>query len=153
MLEIINAPVDPRAVHWFCEPFGNVGKTALCKWLVRNRYDDVMYFNNTCFTPRLCKWLRHSDMPKCILLDLSPGTENIDYAAIAHVKDGFVCNDDNFVNTFIDSPHVIVFATREPNIDALSVDRWHCYDIRELMEETDAYEEVSLEKVSKKCSV
>mgnify|MGYP000104623688 CR=1 FL=1 len=128
---IITQPVDPRKIHWFWEPLGNIGKSAFVKFCVvkynalfcdGGKKSDIinLVFNNNMDECNLLIW----DIPRINLGSVS-------YSAIESIKNGLVCNTKYETGTKVfNPPHIIVFANCEPaNLEALSADRWNIHRI------------------------
>lgn len=131
VMNIINNDPDERSIYWFWEPYGNVGKTTLCKYLVVKHNAQVLCGKSTDMFHRLTKvneiTLVVIDVPR-----VSSGY--INYAAIEQIKNGLIYSGKyEGAQLVFDSPHVIVFANVEPDYSTLSMDRWQVYDIRTLM--------------------
>ena len=117
---------DDRKIHWYCEPFGNVGKSAFIKYMIvkhkvlfcsGGKYSDIM---NLVF---------NQDMDECkaVFFDIPRAHKGcISYASLESIKNGMVCNTkyETGVKVF-NSPHIFIFANFEPDDpDKLSKDRW-----------------------------
>jgi len=129
--KLILGPVHERKIHWYWEESGNIGKSALVKYLV------VKYGALFCDGGKKADLVNlvfnaNMDECKCIIWDLPRATKgSISYTTLEAVKNGLVCNTkyETGVKAF-NTPHVIVFANYPPDdLSALSSDRW---DIREL---------------------
>lgn len=131
IIDLINKEPDDRTIHWFWEPNGNTGKTALCKYIcinykalyVTGKTGDVKY--------ALYKYLEKQQEINCVLFDYSRSQENyISYQALEDVKNGimFSTKYESGMSIF-NSPHVICFANFEPDINMLSLDRWNIINI------------------------
>lgn len=123
--DIVISEPDDRKVYWFWEEEGNVGKSALIKYLCvkygcafccGGKYSDIM---NLIF---------NTDMDKCncVLFDIPRCNKgHISYSSIESIKNGLVCNTKYETGyKYFNSPHIIVFANEEPDTDMLSQDRW-----------------------------
>lgn len=119
IINLITAEPHPRYIYWYWEPTGGVGKTDFIKHVLLN-YDakffqgakrDIAYAYNG---QEIC------------LFGFSRTTEGkISYDSIESLKDGLIFSgkyesDDKVYNR----PHVICFANWEPEVDAISLDRW-----------------------------
>lgn len=132
VLKIIENDPDDRTLHWFWEHKGGVGKTAMCKYLIKKhgaivlggkaadiKNGIVTYYSKTGYTPEL------------IVVNLCRSMEEfVSYEGLESMKDmmfysgkyegGQVCGA---------CPHVIVFANFEPNTLKMSKDRWQINEI------------------------
>jgi len=117
---------DDRKIYWFYETIGNVGKSALVKYLVvkynclfcqGGKESDIM---NLVFN-------RDMDATNCVIFDIPRAHRgNVSYSALENIKNGLVCNTkyETGVKIF-NSPHIICFANFPPSKpEELSQDRW-----------------------------
>ena len=122
---------DPRKIHWYWEPLGNVGKSAFVKYMVvkhralfcdGGKKSDIinLVFNNDMDSCRIVIW----DIPRASL-------GNISYTSLEAIKNGLVCNTKYETGTKVfNPPHIIVFANSPPlEKDKLSADRWNIHQI------------------------
>jgi len=122
---------DPRKIHWYWEPIGNVGKSAFVKYMVvkykalfcdGGKKSDIinLVFNNDMDRCRIVIW----DIPRASL-------GNISYTSLEAIKNGLVCNTKYETGTKVfNPPHIIVFANSPPvEKDKLSADRWDITEI------------------------
>jgi len=123
---IILAEPDERKVYWFWESTGNIGKSALVKYLV------VKYNCLFCQGGKesdIMNLVFKSDMDKsnCVLFDIPRSHKgNISYSSLENIKNGLVCNTKYETGYKVfNSPHVICFANFPPaKPEELSKDRW-----------------------------
>lgn len=128
VINIIEAPVDKRKVHWYWEATGNVGKSFLAKYLCL-KYDCIIATGKTGdIFNQLLNWRNtHPDelqLPP-ILID-NPRSEfgHINYSALEQLKNGFIYSGKyEGGKVFGLSPHVIVFANSNCDTTQLSRDR------------------------------
>lgn len=117
---------DERTIHWFWEETGNIGKSALVKYLV------VKYNCLFCQGGKesdIMNLVFKSDMDKsnCVLFDIPRSHKgNVSYSALENIKNGLVCNTKYETGYKVfNSPHVICFANYPPaKPEELSSDRW-----------------------------
>lgn len=117
---------DDRRIFWYWDSKGNVGKSALIKYMIvkhkilfcsGGKHSDIM---NLVF---------NQDMNECkaVFFDIPRAHKgHISYASLESIKNGLVCNTkyETGVKIF-NSPHVFVFANFPPeNPEQLSDDRW-----------------------------
>lgn len=135
VVETCESEPDERSIWWYWEPIGNVGKSALTKYLcfeydallLGGKGNDILYaatehVNN-----------KNSFYEKNIfILDLSRSLENfVSYDAIEKLKNGhWFSGKYESKSTIIAYPHVIVFANFKPDKDKLSDDRWRVVRIK-----------------------
>lgn len=139
ILDIINGPVDKRKVYWYWSREGDIGKSFLARY-ISLKYDSIIASGKTndIFNQTLTWRNNHPrdlQLPP-VILDI-PKSEygRCNYASIEALKNGFLYSGKyEGGKVHGKSPHLIVFANREPKIDELSEDRWV---IRDLSSEGD----------------
>ena len=122
--------VDDRSVYWFYDMDGNMGKTALTKYLcaklnavlVDGDKKDVLFNASQCPT---------SDI---FIFNFSRSMEKrISYDAIEKIKDGIYAQEKYESKMILrNAPHVIIFANWLPNMNKLSKDRWKIQNLQDL---------------------
>lgn len=134
VIEILSGEPDDRKIHWFWEPTGNVGKTALCKHICL-KYPDAIFVNGKAADMKcaVAEMVKKGRTPTIIILGLPRSAEDYSgslYQGLEELKDGiFFSGKYESGMVIMDSPHVIVFANWEPKREALSADRWNVVDI------------------------
>jgi len=133
---ILTSPeINDRAVHWWYDDGGNIGKSAFAKYMVvkhkalyccSGKYADLINLVFNC----------NMDETNCIIFDIPRNQgNNVSYSAIESIKNGLICNTKFETGTKVfNSPHILVLSNMPPNKDCLSLDRWH---IRKLNENTE----------------
>lgn len=122
---------DDRSVYWFYEETGNVGKSALCKYMYM-KYG-VLFCNggkvgdliNLVFNANM-------DETKAVIWDIPRSSGGaISYSAVEQIKNGLICNTKYETgNKVFNAPHIFIFANFAPmNMDNLSNDRWNIFKI------------------------
>lgn len=123
VLDIIKQEPDERTIHWFWEPVGNVGKTALTKYLYIKHNATPL-----CGSPKdIYHIMSKSKNRRIFVLDVPRcKADTVNYNLIESIKNGMVVSGkyESCVLAF-NCPHVIVFANEEPNREQLSADRWN----------------------------
>ena len=122
VLAICAGKVDSRAIYWFWESKGNVGKTTLARHM--------------CMTDKRCLYVcgkidnikfafaTMKKKPRVVIWDLSR-TQRISYTAIEQIKNGiFFSQKYESGQVIYNKPHIIIFANWEPEYDSLSEDMW-----------------------------
>lgn len=127
IIDIMKGPVDDRAIYWFWEPLGNVGKTSFCKYC-------AVRMGATIIRGGALKDIAYTipDHPDVIIFDIPRTNEDrVNYEAIESCKDGMVFSAkyESKMKIF-NSPHVIIFANFEPEYENLSLDRWKVSKIK-----------------------
>jgi len=128
VMEIIETEPDERTIHWFWEPNGCVGKTALCKYLVVHKNALMLTGKSTDMYHALAE---NEDKRELILIDVPRSSQDyINYGAIEQIKNGLVFSGKyNSTQLVFNSPHVIVFANELPDMSKMSFDRWNIREI------------------------
>ncbi len=134
IIAICETKPNDRTVYWFWEKEGNTGKSFLSKYLVL-KYDAIVadgkkdnVFN------QIKGWLdkhKENEDPKIVILDIPRyNLEYINYGCLEHIKNGMLYSGkyEGGVCLF-ESPHIIIFANREPDIGKMSEDRWAIFEI------------------------
>jgi hypothetical protein len=128
LLDILNKPADSRAIFWYWENVGCVGKTMFAKYLgfhhnalicQKGKYSDIM---NMAFNhPKL----------EIMIIDVPRSSGNsVSYNAIETIKSGIIVNTKYETGQkFIKIPHIIIFANFPPDESQLSEDRWNIVNI------------------------
>lgn len=115
---------DDRAIHWYWEPNGNIGKTSLAKYICSNM--NAIYLNGSASDMKfaLSKW-KNKDELVCVFDFPRTQEGRISYSGIEQIKNGifFSCKYESEMCLF-NSPHIICFANFEPDTSSLSMDRW-----------------------------
>jgi len=127
VVDLINNPCeDDRTIHWFYDTTGCKGKTQLCKYLYVHYGATVL--NNGKSNDLAYALPEHPEIV-CILLPRSI-EGRVNYSAIEAIKDGMILSGKykSCMKAF-NSPHVIVMANFAPDVEALSVDRWHIHNV------------------------
>lgn len=131
LLELCKTEPDDRTIYWFWEPKGNVGKTAIIKYLL-NRFEETAYYISGGKAADICNQINDFENDIELFLVNFPRTAEgfISYNGLEQVKDGLT-SSPKYKGGFklFNPPHVIVMANFYPDITALSLDRWKIYEI------------------------
>lgn len=124
VVEIINMPVDPRKIYWYWEPNGNMGKSALVKYLawwhkavlIGGESADAMY---------AVAESRMEQVP-IFVVDIPRNEGNrVPYQALEQLKNGLGFSAKYKSKTYLAPPaHIFVFANSPPDESKMSADRW-----------------------------
>lgn len=128
VVEIIENEPDDRAIWWFHEPNGAVGKTSLVKYLcakyraliVSGKGGDMKYL--------IVKYHeKHGVYPELILFNVPRTAKDyISWTGMEEVKDGVFASTKYECDTVVmNCPHLCVFANFAPDESVMSKDRWH----------------------------
>lgn len=134
IMALLDTVADDRTVHWYWEPHGGRGKSALVKHIcitrkgvlvVSGKAADIGYAiytyctNNGGHGPAVVI----VDIPRCNI-------DHVSVQAIESVKNGLLFSTKYESGQCIfDTPHVIIFANFPPPIETMSQDRWHIVEI------------------------
>lgn len=132
LMNKLNKEPDDRTVLWYWEDKGNIGKSCFCKYLcakhgaiiVSGKLDNMKnailkYFNDNGFYPDIVIF----DVPRTSM-------DYVNYTGIEEIKNGcFYSGKYEGGMVLMNSPHVLIFANEEPNIHAMSKDRWDIVQI------------------------
>jgi len=131
---VITKPVDERAIFWFTDEIGNVGKSSFTKYLYL-KYKAIVLSNgkksdllNIIYSQSVS--LSNSNNSS-VVIDI-PRSEynNCSYQAIEDIKNGLIINTKYETGMLaFNSPHLIIFSNFYPETHNLSNDRWHIYTI------------------------
>jgi len=125
--ECMNEP-DDRTINWLWDSIGNKGKNQLVRYLVINRNALLISGKGADIKFLISQQLQPPDI---ILYDIPRTAQGyVNYTALEEVKNGIFCsNKYESKMVVMNSPHIFCFANFEPNLAAMSEDRWK---IREL---------------------
>lgn len=127
IIDIISNEPDDRKIYWFYEETGNVGKSALCKYIVHHHQGLICSGKASDMKYMIVKYIeKHGVPPECIVFDI-PRTANqfISWTGIEEIKNGlFASSKYECEMVVMNSPHVIIFSNEEPNMNVVSRDRW-----------------------------
>lgn len=126
IIDIIKKKADKRTIHWYWEKKGGIGKTSFSKYLshhygaipLEGKKNDILF----------CAAEFKSNI---YIYDLERSMEDyVSYGSIEKIKNGyFMCSKYESKPIVRNSPHVFIFANFEPELDALSLDRWHIVNL------------------------
>lgn len=133
IIEIITKEPDDRTIYWYWEETGNVGKTTFSKYLsakygaipIEGKKNDILF----------CAANFESEI---YIMDLERSMEDyVSYGAIEKIKNGYyMCSKYESRPIIRNNPHMIIFANFEPDITALSKDRWVIINLKDIINET-----------------
>lgn len=134
VIDIIEGPIDNRAIHWFWEETGSVGKSFLAKY-VSLKYNAIIASGkqNDVFN-QVLEWVKKNGRrPRVVIVDCPRSAiEYIHYGCIEAVKNGMLYSGKYEGGRCIFyTPHVIVFANELPQKKKMSADRWCIWEINE----------------------
>lgn len=125
VLDVLSSSqIHPRKILWLWEPLGNMGKTSLSKHICINYKAIVLGGKAHDIKAGIAAYIKEHKEIHCVIFDLGR-TENVSYEAIESVKNGiFFSGKYESSMCLFNTPHVLVFANKEPNLSKLSADRW-----------------------------
>lgn len=124
VLRIISEPPDSRKIYWYYDTKGNVGKTALAKYLcfhhkarlIGGKTADALFAATDGYRERYPIFI--VDIPR------AQGNK-VPYAALEALKNGLGFSSKYESKQYMGPPaHVFVFANMPPDRNMLSEDRW-----------------------------
>lgn len=131
ILKITEEEPDDRTIHWYWDKKGNVGKSALVKYLVVN-HGAMLISGKSADIKYQIATVKNKEYPDIILYDIPRTSEGyINYSAMEEIKNGvFASSKYESQMIIMPSPHIICFANFEPNLDSMSKDRWKVTKLR-----------------------
>ncbi len=132
IIEGVRGEPDPRAIHWYYDTKGAVGKSFLAKYLFLKYTCLVVSGKSTDVFHQLAKMRTEQKcFPEIVIYDISRTYEGkISYGVLEKLKDGLVFSGKYEGATMLIGPvHVICFANFEPQYSAMSLDRWDVHDV------------------------
>lgn len=131
IVKLVESEPVERKIYWYWEETGNIGKTALVRYLVYHH--DAVFIQGK--KSDIMQAINGKDgktaIKRCYILGFSRSNESfISYDAIESIKDGLIFSSkyESGMRMF-PVPHVIIFCNFAPDKSKLSADRW---DITEL---------------------
>ena len=111
---------DDRTIHWYWDISGNIGKSALVKYLVVNMHalkvsgkgSDIKYMLANCELP-----------PDIVIYDIPRTSKNyVNYTVMEEIKDEIFCSSKyESLMCQMPAPHIICFANFGPDYEAMSI--------------------------------
>lgn len=126
IINILKSPTNPRTIHWFWEPTGNVGKSYLCKYLAMTENVVICEGKKADIFNQVKASLEAEKIPAIILCDIPRTAQQyLNYGAIEQLKNGMMYSGKyEGAQCCFPIPKVICFANHEPDLEAMSADRW-----------------------------
>lgn len=126
LVDILALPIDKRKIYWYWERTGNVGKSWMATFLLRNHGATVLSTGKTADIAYLL------DKPTCVVFDISraQGMEHVNFSVMEDIKNGRIFSPKyNSVVKYFDVPNIIVFANEPCPNGKFSLDRLDEYEI------------------------
>nr|WAE42495.1 MAG: replication associated protein [Cressdnaviricota sp.] len=139
IVDLVKEPcTDERSIHWYWEEQGNVGKTALGKYLAFHHHAIVLGGKAADMKYAIADRMEKGQPTPIIVMDLSRTMEAfISYEGIEAIKNGFFFSTKyKSGQVLMAPPHVIVFANFRPNEANLSSDRWKIKELTSFVNAT-----------------
>lgn len=125
---------DDRTINWYWSTNGNKGKSSFVKWFTMKHKTTTLICSGKASDMKymVAKRCMLGLDPEVIFFDVPRQNMNyLSYTGIEEIKNGcFMSPKYDCENILMNPPHIVVFANSEPNIDAMSIDRWYikCLD-------------------------
>ncbi len=135
IVDIIRSEPDDRTIHWYWETTGNVGKSALCKYICMNHEAIICSGRAADMKFLVANWLKtKGTAPEIIIFDVPRSSlEYLSYSGIEEIKNGlFASTKYECEMVCMNSPHIIIFANEPPSEDKeeiMSKDRWRVREV------------------------
>lgn len=130
MEELRQKPSD-RKILWLYEEEGNIGKTALAKYICKNM--KALYLNGKGSDAKyaVASYVKTKKLDVVVFGYPRSAAEYVSYGCIEEIKDGIFFNSKYESGMVMyDSPHVVVFSNMPPDYTKMSQDRWDVRNIR-----------------------
>ncbi len=127
IVEMLKHEPDDRTIYWYWDREGNIGKSALCKYLAVNNDALVISGSGKDMKYLVTQYEKSNGVyPEIIIIDIPRTAENyISWTGIESIKNGlFASTKYECEMVVMNSPHIVCFANFEPNMDVISRDRW-----------------------------
>jgi len=127
---------DDRSIHWYWESTGNIGKSALCKYMhikmkaiicQSGKENDILYHI-------MQSSIEEMD-PGIVIYDIPRSHEgHISYAGLEQIKNGMIFSAKYESGSKVfNPPHIVIFANFPPAFpERMSSDRWKITELNEL---------------------
>jgi len=134
IMDLVDTEADDRTINWIYDPVGCAGKTTLAKHLCINHPGKILYVSGKAADIKygVTSFLDNEINDLYLLfIDLTRSVENfVSYEAIEAVKNGIFYNTKYESKMIVfNSPHVVVLANFEPELEKLSADRWNIIEL------------------------
>lgn len=132
LMKILIEDADDRSILWYWEKKGNIGKSAFCKYLCFKHNALIVSGKIADMKNAIMKWfIDKGYYPSIVIFDVPrEALGYINYTGIEEIKNGcFYSGKYEGGMVLMNSPHVLVFANEEPNIEAMSKDRWNIVEV------------------------
>lgn len=124
-----------RVLHWYWEVKGKIGKSVMTKFFVDQRKALMVSGKGNDIRYAVQKYVvDKGEGPELAIMDIPRDSLGyVSYTALENVKDAcFFSGKYEGGMVRYNTPHVIVFANKPPEIGRMSLDRWIIHDLNEL---------------------
>lgn len=132
IIDLYKSEPAERKIIWYWDEQGNTGKTTVAKYLC-TKYKDVMFVSGKAADIKcgVALWLTKVGPLRMVIMGLTRTNEHfVSYEALEAVQDGiFFSGKYESGMVIMEKPHVVVLANFEPNMGAISADKW---DVRKI---------------------
>jgi len=127
-------PLFGRLIWWFWEPTGGVGKSVMCKYFVDCCGALILSGSAADMKFGVMNYVQtNGEGPSIVVMDIPRVQDSISIKGLEEVKNGnFFSSKYESGMVRYNSPHVIVFANKPPNLSDMSANRWRVYNMNEL---------------------
>lgn len=132
LVDVLLPSFTPRAVHWFYERDGGVGKSSLVRYLCMTRSALLVSGKDSDIKHGVAAWLDAQDVgPELVLVDIPRCSLGyLSYSGIEQVANGcFFSSKYESRMVITTQPIIICFANEPPNFERMSKDRWKVFQI------------------------
>jgi len=120
---------DDRSIHWYYDTNGNIGKTAIAKYIC-TKYNAIYLSGSSADMKFAVSTLQDKKNLICVFGFVRQQEGKISYAGIEQIKDGIFFSGKYESNMCIyDPPHIICLANFAPDTTMLSTDRLKITDL------------------------
>lgn len=127
IVDLVMTEADDRTINWYWEDKGNVGKSALVKYLCVRHNAIVCSGKAADMKYMISKYVeKHGTGPEVVIFDVPRTCMNyISYTGIEEIKNCCFSSSKYESNmVIIPDLHILCFANSEPDTGSMSMDRW-----------------------------
>lgn len=131
VVQELRQPASDRKILWLWEEEGNIGKTALAKYICT--HFKAIYLNGKGSDAKyaVASFVKNKRLDVVVFGYPRSASEYVSYGCIEEIKDGiFFSSKYESGMVMYDSPHVVVFSNMPPDTEKMSKDRWDVRNIR-----------------------
>lgn len=132
VIDLVRGDPDPRAINWYWDSEGNIGKSYLVKYLCLTMSVIVCDGKKNDIFNQVNEVVSAGIVPRLIVLDLPRSMEDrVAWGVIEQLKNGCIYSGKYEGGMCIyPVPHVVCFANFEPDRESMSADRWKVSNLR-----------------------